>query len=62
MQSTYRMKGNDLNEEFLNALKLLYKDKDIEIVIRTASKEGEDEFISFESVEKFFDQFKDWMK
>lgn len=33
MQSSYRLKANDLDEKFLAGLKETYKDKDIEIII-----------------------------
>lgn len=33
MQSSYRLKANELDEKFLAGLKETYKDKDIEIII-----------------------------
>ncbi len=33
MQSSYRLKANDLDEKFIAGLKETYKDKDIEIII-----------------------------
>ncbi len=33
MQSTYRLKANELDEKFIAGLKETYKDKDIEIII-----------------------------
>jgi antitoxin YefM len=33
MQSTYRVRAGDLTTDFLKALKLAYKDKEIEIVV-----------------------------
>ena len=33
MQSTYRLNGNELNEQFMNGLKETFKNKEIEIVI-----------------------------
>lgn len=33
MQSSYRLKANDLDEQFIVGLKATYKDKDIEIVV-----------------------------
>ena len=33
MQSSYRLKANDLYEKFIAGLKETYKDKDIEIII-----------------------------
>ncbi|MFM2312203.1 MAG: hypothetical protein RLZZ04_1479 [Cyanobacteriota bacterium] len=33
MQSSYRLKANELDEKFIAGLKETYKDKDIEIII-----------------------------
>lgn len=33
MQSSYRLNASDLDEQFLDALKLLFKDQEIEIVV-----------------------------
>ena len=33
MQSSYRLKANELNEQFIAGLKETYKDKDIEIIV-----------------------------
>lgn len=33
MQSIYRLKANELNENFLEGLKITFKDKEIEIII-----------------------------
>ncbi len=33
MQSTYRLKANELDEQFIAGLKAIYKDKDIEIIV-----------------------------
>lgn len=33
MQTTYRLNANELNDQFLDALKALFKDKEIEIVV-----------------------------
>ena len=33
MESSYRLKANELDEKFLAGLKATYKDKDIEILI-----------------------------
>lgn len=33
MQSTYRLKANELDEQFMAGLKATYKDKDIEIIV-----------------------------
>jgi antitoxin YefM len=33
MQTTYRLNANELNDQFLEALKSLFKDKEIEIVV-----------------------------
>ena len=33
MQSSYRLKANELNEQFIAGLKATYKDKDIEILV-----------------------------
>ena len=33
MQSSYRLKANELDEQFIAGLKATYKDKDIEIVV-----------------------------
>ena len=33
MQSTYRIRAGDLTSDFLKALKIAYKDKEIEIVV-----------------------------
>ena len=33
MQSTYRLKANELDEQFIAGLKATYKDKDIEIIV-----------------------------
>ena len=33
MQSSYRLKANELDEQFIAGLKATYKDKDIEIIV-----------------------------
>jgi len=33
MQSTYRVRADELTEDFVQALKVAYKDKEIEIVV-----------------------------
>ena len=33
MQTTYRLNANELNDQFLDAVKALFKDKEIEIVV-----------------------------
>lgn len=33
MQTTYRLNANELNDQFLDALKSLFRDKEIEIVV-----------------------------
>ena len=33
MQSSYRLKANELDEQFIAGLKATYKDKDIEILV-----------------------------
>lgn len=33
MQSIYRLKASELNEQFIAGLKATYKDKDIEIIV-----------------------------
>lgn len=33
MQSIYRLKANELNDNFLEGLKTTFKDKDIEIIV-----------------------------
>ena len=33
MQSTYRLKANELDEQFIASLKATYKDKEIEIIV-----------------------------
>lgn len=33
MQSSYRLKANELDEQFIAGLKETYKDKDIEIIV-----------------------------
>lgn len=33
MQSSYRLKANELDEQFIEGLKATYKDKDIEIIV-----------------------------
>ena len=33
MQSTYRLKANELDEQFIAGLKATYKDKEIEIIV-----------------------------
>ncbi|MFZ4616376.1 MAG: hypothetical protein ACOYM2_09315 [Rectinemataceae bacterium] len=39
MQSTYRVRAGDLTADFLKALKLAYKDKEIEIVVTDIADE-----------------------
>ena len=33
MQSSYRLKASELDEQFIAGLKAIYKDKDIEIIV-----------------------------
>ena len=33
MQSSYRLKANEIDEQFIAGLKATYKDKDIEIIV-----------------------------
>ena len=40
MQSSYRLKANDLDEKFIAGLKETYKDKDIEIIIYEVDETG----------------------
>ena len=43
MYMTYRMNAAELDSRFLRALKAMFKDKDIEIVICEAAQSEEDE-------------------
>lgn len=43
MYMTYRMNAAELDSRFLRALKAMFKDKDIEIVICEAAQNEEDE-------------------
>jgi antitoxin YefM len=43
MYMTYRMNAAELDSRFLRALKAMFKDKDIEIVICEAAQREEDE-------------------
>lgn len=43
MSTTYRLNTNELDDGFLNTLKALFKDKEIEIVVTEAGRNGEDE-------------------
>ena len=43
MYMTYRMNETELDSRFLRALKAMFKDKDIEIVICEAAQNEEDE-------------------
>jgi antitoxin YefM len=43
MYMTYRMNAAELDSRFLRALKAMFKDKDIEIVVCEASQSEEDE-------------------
>ena len=33
MQTVYRLRANELNQQFLDALKTLFEDKEIEIIV-----------------------------
>ena len=43
MSTTYRLNANELDHGFLDTLKALFKDKEIEIVVTEAEQNGEDE-------------------
>ena len=43
MSATYRLNANELDHNFLDALKAVFKDKEIEIVVTEAGQKGEDE-------------------
>lgn len=43
MSTTYRLNANELDHGFLDTLKSLFKDKEIEIVVTEAEQNGEDE-------------------
>lgn len=43
MYMTYRMKTEELDSRFLRALKAMFKDKEIEIVVCEAAQSEEDE-------------------
>ena len=43
MYMTYRMKAEELDSRFLKALKAMFKDKEIEIVVCEAAQSEEDE-------------------
>ena len=41
MESVYRLNANELNEDFLNTLKKLYKGKDLELTVNVQEDETE---------------------
>jgi antitoxin YefM len=43
MYMIYKMNAGELDNRFLKALKAMFKDKDIEIVVSDAAQSGEDE-------------------
>jgi antitoxin YefM len=43
MYSVYRLKANELDSQFLKALKAMFKNKEIEIVVSEAFQSEEDE-------------------
>jgi antitoxin YefM len=43
MELTYRLNANELNEEFLNTIKKLYKGKELEVTVQV--KEDETEYL-----------------
>lgn len=43
MELTYRLNANELNEDFINTIKKLYKGKDLEVTVQV--KEDETEYL-----------------
>ena len=43
MELTYRLNANELNEEFINTIKKLYKGKELEVTVQV--KEDETEYL-----------------
>lgn len=45
MYTHYKVKANELNENFIHALKLLFGDKEIDIIINESSQEDETTYL-----------------
>ena len=45
MEATYRLKPAELNDEFIHAVKKLFRNQEIEIVISSSKKNGKAEFL-----------------
>lgn len=43
MQSIYRLKADELNEDFLESLKLIFKNQEIEIIVSAVGEEVEED-------------------
>ncbi|MGB2924019.1 MAG: hypothetical protein WBB82_01850 [Limnothrix sp.] len=43
MQSIYRLKADELNSDFIEALKLIFKNQEIEIIVSAVSEEIEED-------------------